>query len=397
MTRPVWTWEPNWSTPVVERLLWMTSILPSNNATEERARIRANPRRELEFSTDATGHHAQQLDALLWGQQLEEWLIPLWWDVSRLDRELAAGEKSIYPPTANRDFRAGSDSWIVVLDPSTHRYHASSVVALGTDSIALDSGPAESWPKGSLVYPARIVHLDPDQATRHENAGVVTAGVKAEVVDLQAMTPSTDANGDGTTYNIANAPVFDRAPNWDGGIEGSVGRQADRVDFDVGKFSLKDRAGRPFVTRTHEYMLETRADLWSLRQWLEHCAGRLEEFWASTDEMNLSLTRPISDGDSSIYVRRLDYDDNYGGDQGRDHIAIRMSNGFMIYRGVTGGTIIDDKEERLDLDDIIDGDHPTDVKISWLERVRHAADAVEIQHRTAEVSIVALPFRTLRE
>lgn len=398
MSRPVWIWRPDWSGGVVERLAWSTDVQSSRDGSEERHRSRQVPRQSMQFSTIVSEDEARKLDSLLWAHQSDEWLMPVWWDVSRLTADAAPGAFSLSLDIDYRDFRAGSDAWILLLDPSTGDYHASTVSLASSDTIGLDTATTQDWPEGSLAYPARIVRIGDSQGLDHPTAGRSTLGVRAETVDTEAAIADTDPDGDGSSTTYRSLAVLDLEPNRKNPIGASFERLTKRVDFGIGRWAVADQGGRAFTARSQEHQLKTRAKRWAFRQWLEHLAGRYQAFWCSTHEADLELVADIGSTDTTIRVGRLDYSTRYAQQLGRQDIDIKLKDGTHYYRRITGATTVDADTEDLTIDSALGAAvAASDVaKISWLEQVRLGADAVELSHRTAAVTEIAMPLRLIR-
>lgn len=69
---------PDWARPMVERWQFLTDILVADDGTEQRTRLRAAPRIELEFEARAEGADAAALAAWLEDHQSGEFDLP-WW------------------------------------------------------------------------------------------------------------------------------------------------------------------------------------------------------------------------------------------------------------------------------------------------------------------------------
>ena len=62
---PIWTFRPNWSGGVTERLEWLTDVLPSRVGAEQRRGLRLSPRRSLEFQLLLHGEERTFFDLML--------------------------------------------------------------------------------------------------------------------------------------------------------------------------------------------------------------------------------------------------------------------------------------------------------------------------------------------
>ena len=68
MALPLWTFPPNWNSPIKETLEWLTDVLQSPSGAEQRRALRLAPRRSFTF--EVLVHQAQRTRADLWAHVL---------------------------------------------------------------------------------------------------------------------------------------------------------------------------------------------------------------------------------------------------------------------------------------------------------------------------------------
>lgn len=143
---------PDWSSPIVERLDWLTDIKTAYDGTEQRIKLREWPRRSIEFAFGAGGRMARQLQAFLYGRGASEFLAPIWTDGQQLQAQVSAGDLVVNTPTAGYDFQVGAH--LVIVDDDG-RFEAAEVGDVDPGVVTLRQTFAETWPAGCRVYPAR--------------------------------------------------------------------------------------------------------------------------------------------------------------------------------------------------------------------------------------------------
>lgn len=390
MTRPVWTWLPDWGAPVIERLMWLTDVQTARDGTEECRALRGRPRRTLEFQVQLFGEQAAQFDAAMWQHQMSEWLLPFWPDVGLLTVAVVPGAVGISVDTTDRGYQHGTDKWALIVGANGR--HEPMEVSLFTAQALYTLTPlTEAWPVGTRVFPGHRAHLSAAQEVQRETAGFVQLQVQFDLVE-----PVTIPPGSMTMYQ--GAPVLDREPDRERPIPATYTRISARVDFEVGGFELIDHAKRPFIGRTQTHCFFSRADAAAFRQMLGELAGRLTPFWSPTWQADIEVIAPTSAGSSLLHIRRIDYQANYAGMLGRKHIMLKLRDGTVIYTEILSATISGSSTENLLVSHTFAADITPDqvIKCCWLERVRLASDVVEFEWLTAEVSQVQLSLKTIR-
>lgn len=392
MTTPVWTWQANWREGVAQSLEWLTAIQPARDGSEDRQQLREWPRCVASFQCDVTDYRARLLDARIWKDQVREWLMPIWWDVSRLTAAASAGESTIYLETADRYFRFGASvtAKAVLLGPDGD-YEVVETSVVYANRIALDGTLAGDWPKGTRVYPAELAYIGQAQEVARPTAGITRLEVRAEYTR-----PFDAAATEGTAYD--GLPVLDETPNRASAVGATYQRIADRIDMGLGRPLIKDISGRPMVSRAHEYLLEGRSEIKDFLDRLRFLAGRHQGFWCASHQSDLVVTDDIGATDTTIRVEKLDYGDHYDTDLGRSHIAIMRKGAATLYREVTASASVDADHEDLTIATAL-GESVTAGqirKVSWLEKVRLASDTIEVSRPTSAVATLSLPLRMLR-
>lgn len=393
MSTPVFPFRPNWRSPVLERLEWLTDVLEAKDATEERIQLRAFPRRSLEYELLEPGNLAARLDALLWGWQAGQYILPIWTDPQKLAAELTAGATSIPAATTGYDFYAGGRA---VLWQDEENHEAVQIDSIDTDTagdtfLTLSAATTNTWPAGTRLFPARLARLPASLSLQHPTSALAAGPVRFEL-DNSSFT----AVADSTTYR--GDEVNERRPNWQGGIGVDHLRKIQRYDYELGAIEVDDISGLPALVREHRYLLETRDEIHAWRGWLHARAGRFKKFWQPQWQHDLQLAKAIGASDNTVTVKALGAEAGYELDPGRQDIALLHNNGTWYFRRVTDISAGAEGEEVLTIDSALGvaiglNDYRF---ITWLMLSRFDADAVEIAWHTAAVAVTAITVRSLR-
>lgn len=389
MTYPVWKWSPDWAAGVVERISWQTAIDTSQDGTEYRHRMRADTRTAIEFSTLVSGEDSQEMVMEILAHQSSHWLMPVWWDASRLDVSTAP---AIVFDSTGRDFgRSGVFSWAVLVDGDFERFEAIEIAydSLGGFWALKDPIDPVEWPVGSKIYPARVVQLSQTQGLSHHTAQVTTLGVECRVVDNANWPAAPDASYLETLE-----------PNRIRPVSSTLDRLVGEADFNVGPFTLTDYGGTAFRTVVHDYLCSSREELTAIRGALSFLAGRLGELRLPTFQADL---RSMFDVDflnyPYIYASPVGFMDLFDGGAVAPALYIKPTrSGYApIIAEVDGVQSNDVNSEEIEFDPPLPVTFKkNEVKISLVYKSRLSSDTIEINHITPEVAQISIGYRSLK-
>lgn len=386
MAEPVFLYPPNWASAVSERLEWLTDVIESHDATEERTQLRNKPRRYISYQMLTRLDAAQELDAWLWRYHATQFLLPIWTDPQRLAAQLAQASTSIPATTDGYDFAAGQ--WAVLINGDLHE--AVQIDQVNADSLDLVDQTLLTWPAGTLLYPARYARLPADADLDRITAGVLTSGLEFEIEPGSGTAiESTD------TYR--SLPVLTDRPDWATGIAQAYARKIQRIDYQLGDVYVDDLSERPITMRTHRYVQQTREQIKQWRGWLHARAGRANSFWLPQWQMDLRQTAAIGAADTQLQVYALSYDARYAAEPGRRDIALLHKTGTWYFRRIESVTT-SGEDEILTLDSALGIDaSPGDFKlITWLMPSRLDTDDIILNWLSSGVATSAVDIRSLR-
>lgn len=382
----IWEWPPDALPMATERLTWLTAVRESQSGTEKRTQLRAHPRRQFTFRHIGLDHERQRIQAALWSTSVDRWLMPFWWDVYR-DAEWNVAEGRYDAPGIGdwRDFQAGDDRMVIT---DGDDWQAFDVILIDGDGIYPDPIPPEHLEDGVSIYPSWPAAIDPVQPFDAIAAMAGQLQVTAELIDY------TSPGGDGdlpTQYE--GLDVLEDRPNRHQPQSVDYSRAVTQVDYGLGSVNRYDDPSSPVVDRSMVYRDGARNDVWDRRLWLHKMAGMSGEFWAPTNNSDLTVV-----GDEGVngelHVEPVGWSEHYVGDVSRTHLYIRLRGGNIEIREITNALLEDDYESLVigafdfDADDVL--------QVSWLERCRIAADEIEMTWHTQGVTDTEIPLRTIR-
>jgi hypothetical protein len=121
--------------------------------------------------------------------------------------------------------------------------------------------------------------------------------------------------------------------------------------------------------------------LWALRVWLHTRKGRWKQFWTSSWNADVTITKNIAAGDGSIQIAAIGFASKYPANT--DLVVVNASNGGAIQLRVVSVTAGPPGHEVLNWDGgVWSGStwNMEDLTTSKLTLSRLGADRIEIQH-----------------
>lgn len=384
----LWNWRPDWTQGMVERLQWYTDVLQAGRGEEQRRALRLNPRQYLEFGATIDGNDRQMMESILWNWGARSWAVPLWYDGQQLAATLAIGATSIPLNPASRGYQVGE---LVVLTNGTPSVYEVVEVGSLSSSIGLSRPTQQTWPAGTMVYPARPAIIE-----NVAQLGRFTAQVVSLRLQWRMLEPTTWAAAATPTYR--SLPVFELKPNWVEDPLQDFERSVTVLDAGVGLTTTTDRAEMPLTTQRMRFSHTGKAaiDTWKQRLWA--LRGKQGAIWVPTWSDDLTVVAQIGDAALNIDVRWMGYTKYLQMDPGRRDIRIQLNNGTIYYRRITGAIEVSPTVERLSIDSALGATvNVSDIAlVCFMALSRSDSDAHEIAYFQGDVADTVFSARAFR-
>lgn len=384
-----WVWRPDWSTPIIERMEWKTDVLTAYDGTEQRIKLRAFPRRSLEFDFTAEGHLRRKLDSALWGWGSRQWALPVWPDGEQLSASLSIGATSVPATTDTRDYVAGG--LVMLLDESGNS-ETIEIEEVQASALTLARPTINAWEAGkTMVFPVRIARLPASHGIRRFTGDVVYGRMQFSMVDDSGWPAAVE-----TMYR--GAPVLLTVPNWIEDIGLDYARKLAEIDYGTGPRAFNDESGFPEMIQTHRWLLDGRESISEFKSWLYSRAGKYGALWVPTWAHDIIVVANIGAAAVNIDIENIDYHVRIAAGTGRQDIRIQLASGQVFYRRITGSEVIDDDIERLTIDAALGVlVTPADVvMVSFMALSRLDTDGVEITYAGGDLAEAAHPMRAIK-
>jgi hypothetical protein len=365
-----WVYRPG--DQVLERLEWLTDVIPAYDGSEQRIRLRGSPRRAFEGEFLLSGRDRRTAENLLHGSQARDWAVPVWMDAQTLSAPVSGGSTVLSVDTTTRDFHAGG---AVYVGTGPDAFEVKSIASLTSSSITLSVALGAGWPAGTEVLPLRAARMPADFRLSRFDFDTIYGRVRFECIGGDDGVTGADP---GPTYR--SAPVLTLRPNWTEDVDARLLRKLAALDAGTGPLFYDDESDGPVRQQSHRWLLSGRAEIHAFRQWLYARQGRLVDFWLPSWAADLVLVASAGSGATQIDVEACGYTDRVAQDIGRRDIRIELASGSSITRRITASTVVSASVERLTIDSALGtAIAPADVvRITFLDRVRLDADAAEI-------------------
>lgn len=384
-----WPFGPNWAQPVMERMTWATNVLRSRSGVEQRVRLRAAPRRELQYTGLKGDDTARVLqENLLRGWQARAYALPIWADGQYLANGLSQGDTVVALDTTLRDYTAGG---LLALRDAAGQV----IVRIDTvspASLLLATPLDRAFGAGTLAAPARAARVQNNVAASYITDSIVQTPLQWQLLDpWTELLPATEA------ADYRGLPVYLTGTDWGNGVQVDTGRDLATFDPGTSPWAVDDLSGIPTTVRGHAWLLAGRQAIADFRAWCAARAGRLNPFWLPSGQMDARILAAAGSSDAAITVAGQGYANLLVGTPGRRDIAILLASGARIYRRITGASLQADGTEIWGLDAAVGTAFtPADVRsVQFLTPVRLDADAVEISHVTDTIATASLRLRSV--
>lgn len=381
-----WSFEPDWSSGIVERVEWLTNVIQSYDAREQRRALRLAPRKAYEFDAFLIGDARRLAESNAWGWGARVWALPVWNDGGDLADPLPAGSTVVPLPTTGRDYVIGG---LAIMLADAFNAETVEIVGITADSLTLSRPTGREWPRTTRVYPARSARLS--QTAKFERF----TGDASSVRMAFQLDESVDFTADDGVTSYRGLPVLTRVPNWSGGLDVDLQRKLAEFDSMTGRRAVDDEAGVPLPTYRMRFTLTSKAEQAEMRALLYALKGRQGGVWVPTWTLDLRVVEVIDLAAMAIDVAFGGYARQVAAGTGRRDLRIELANGSVYFRRILSASQLPNGNERLVIDAAFGVTIAPDqvAAVSFMALCRLESDTAELAHWTGEVADLALTFR----
>lgn len=377
---PVWSFAHNWAVPVKESLESKTRVITSEDGTEQRAELRDNPRRTLDYSCVlADADSRRRCEALIHRYQSELWDVPIWTDAIRFSAAADTGSTSFTGDFSRRDFDTDGRAMIW----RNSRLFEIVDLAFVTDSEVLTSPTTQPWRPGDLLVPVRKAWMQEQLTSAKKRRDFLIASPSFEILGTERSVRRF-GNFEPTLYR--DLPVLIRPSS--AATELGLTFRDRRITFDPG-VGLKSVFSPEFAGRRESvfsWIAKGRQQIGDLLDWVRYCSGMLSPFYLFSWQRDFDPVLPIEAADDFFDFQAFGYGDSYADSRNRLDVGFRLKDGTMLSRRLTFDSASGDNERCL-----LDAPLGIDVTaenlhlVGFLYPVRLATDRVELEWATSSL------------
>lgn len=384
----VWSWKPDWSRPISERLEWKTDVITSYKGQEQRRALRRAPRRFAEFYTGAVEPNDRRImETAIFGWGSKNWALPIWWDGREITQEVPLGAFTIFADTVYADFQAGLPA--LLYTDSLH-YEAVDISQVFTDRITIVTPTIQSWPAGTILYPIRSAKIDGSVAVERWDGAASFERIRFNFERAAAYAESQGS----ASHN--GYPVLELAPNWVEAPQLTYDRKTMIFDPQVGRRSYEDESGVPFMTQSQRYTFLTKQESDSWRKYIYAMRGSQRAMYVPTWTSDLQVVSVIEANALAIDAQHTNRTLLVGQAAGRRNIRIKLTSGQVFYRAITGSSELNDSTERFNISQAFGiRIQPSEIAlVSYMSLSRFDSDAFEFAWWSGDVCDVSVALRS---
>jgi hypothetical protein len=332
----VWPFKPNWSSPMVETLDWLTDVITSFEGDEQRIELRKKPRLIFEYVVQLTGTDSARFHNLTFGAQNKMFVAPFWQQYSELTANVAITDTVLHFVTTNKRFFEGG---LAILYNSTGDYEVVSITDITGDQVTIGSGLNRGWSPGTRVYPAYIGKVSQVIPFTQVTNNIVNVSILFQTEPI-ASDPFIPSGAASTTFN--GYEVVLRKSNWDTGFQNSANLAFAELDYQSGGFLNFSTNDHPKNIYSVKWVIKGEADLLDFRKLLGRLKGRLKPVYLPTWREDFELIRDETSGSNTIRVAKNFFSELVGVNTALQTIVISLGTTNVIRRVTAINTSHDD-------------------------------------------------------
>lgn len=384
----IWPFPPNWAQPVNETLEWKSSVFKAYDGSEQRAELRAVPRRGLSYDFMLKGGDCQHFDNILWGWQNRAFAVPYWQYRGKVTSDVAIGAGFIPVSTADAGYAAGQ-TVALVLSPGV--YEVLQILSVTPTGVNLSNPNALAWPAGSSIYPAAVSTIPSmNVPVSRQTSGVITGSVtfEADPVQTDPFLPVTAAPN---TY--LGQEIILEQPDWVNPIDNTATFRYDRVDFNTGPVDLSTTETNQSLAYRYRWIRKSRSSVTAFRAFLRRLNGLVSPVYLPSWHEDFTLAAAIGSGDLTISVIDRNFFLQVGTNPARSNIYIRTKQGNFLRPigaiGKTGANVSINIGAALGVNVVL-----SDViQICYVCLYRKSSDMVTLQWQSTQIAVIEEAFQ----
>lgn len=380
--------------PLIERLEFLTDVLPAKNGKEQRMNMRVAPRQSFDIRIIREEvAEKNKIENLLFDWQSRAFGIPIWFEPTVMTHANNINDLTIrVKSTAYADYRIGG---LAIVLKDEDNFESLEIASFTPASITFTSGLQSTYPVGTRVYPLRVCITEEivSGGRYRVNAADYTLRMRVSDNNIDIANASAFSTYDGKV--LLDDPNFVPDPTLPIAMERSL------IEFDgeTGRFNHSSPWDRGKRTSQKGWSVaRSRQMLWQVRQLLHFLRGRQISFYLPTFQKEFNVTQQLIIGTTGMVIQNVGYARFVQHRSPNNIFRLTKTNGTQYLRKIVNSAILSDTEETLTVNTSwTENIFPEDIKkIELYELVRWDTDEFRIEHTSAlgDATIVA-PVKTV--
>jgi hypothetical protein len=371
--------------PLKQTLAWLTDDMTTHNGFESRHKLRRKPRVSFDYTLHANAVKSQAYLDLKNGLR-SRWLIPLWHEAQRVGT--IAGGTTTFTGLNNAPRYLRLDRYAMVYDQAAPtNYSVHSLVDVQPTSLQLDS--ATGGFVNGFIVPLMLAWVRGDvkrQSDGYNDQHAIAMDVDFD--DQEEVVTSAPVSYSG--LELFTGPVLMNGDRYDGTFQ----RREDQLDAPTNRVARRAPWETTQEAMSYAFVMETPAEVQTLREFLHRRAGKYAPFWAPTFENNCPT---LNTGNivTTFSFRNAGAADDWLTDTPQTRVAFEDIAGTWYVRTLSGFSIAPTVVTAT-LDTALNVDASRIRRVSYLRQWRLVDDAVTFEWVGREVCRCAFGVKELQ-
>lgn len=389
---PVFGLLPNWQNGITERISYLTDIMVSETAIEQRRALRKHPRRSLEASFLRHAAQRARVDAFSVGVGSGDMLVPVWQEQYRTVVDMAAnaathtitGDNLLY-----REFAAGELVLATNGDPAYQEVLQIDTVDVDTGVVTWRKRPSRTWPAGARLIPLKVGYISDKLSLSNQTDSVGSMTMRFDLKEPDSR--FAGAWGHPT-------PLWKFKIDWGTAVSTDYDREDYTLDNELSPVEVTNPGNRAITNSRFAVLTKGRQALYELRQFVAAARGRAVRFHAPSFTRDVFLKSNL--GGVTFDAQTAGFAETLASQQGvRKILAFVFNDGSAtLYRKITGVVQLEVdgvQVERYTLDAALPAVNITAVNlVQFIVPSRFDQDSFEFSHLVDNAAAVKSSFVT---
>lgn len=367
------------SSPTKEQLSWFTEVMTSRNGTEQRRKLRQEPRQQYITSSFVAFPDASKIDNLMHGWRSNAFTLPLWHESRPSALSTADGDDYVMTDPKYGNFFIGGS--LILFDTVNH-FEIRAIADIETDRIICTEVFTSFFKEGTKVIPLAGARLSRDPSR------LVTGSdgyLRFTLEDLETRAIHSAAYY--PTYLGYEVYLGEALKTSRAGSVYHYNKKIEKTYYQTGIAAYDSPWDHTKIEQSLSVIKEGLQDIWEFREFIHRLSGKLTPVWMSSQEKNM---RVLSVGG---LVDIIEIEDNYHIAQGSDriHIVIFFIDGSSSYHEIMNAQSISGNI-LLDISPSINRNSEEIDIISYMSLVRSSSDSIQFNWGSNHVMRSSLNF-----